>query len=330
MSRKTRRTKAGTITVIRNSKSKKTSKNIKSNQVRETREQRKLKKNGSGTYTFHLHDKKGKTRLLLKHPTLRSYIPETKTLSKSTLSRMLNRYHMVYMKPRSGSMGRGVMRVEQHPEARKHTHNKRCKKCGGTLHHAVKLWGYQLGLTKKTYTSYAGMYRSLNTLTEDRAYLIQKGIHLLKHRGQPFDIRIMVQKNEKGTFICTGMVARMAKKGRIVTNGSQGGSILPVKPLLERTIGISATRKRIRQMEHIALLTAKELRRHHAAICEIGLDIALDQKGYPWILEVNTRPDPCPFTLLDDPRPLRKIVRYGKGYGRRYKLICKKARKGKL
>jgi D-alanine-D-alanine ligase-like ATP-grasp enzyme len=55
---------------------------------------------------------------------------------------------------------------------------------------------------------------------------------------------------------------------------------------------------------------------------EIGVDVALDRELRPWILEVNTRPDHCPFAVLQDQTMIRRIVHYGKQYGRTYKLAC--------
>ncbi|UUZ90327.1 YheC/YheD family protein [Paenibacillus sp. P25] len=44
--------------------------------------------------------------------------------------------------------------------------------------------------------------------------------------------------------------------------------------------------------------------------------MAIDQKLYPWILEVNTWPDPWIFRKLKDKRIFRRIYRYSKAYGR--------------
>ncbi|WP_282939090.1 hypothetical protein [Paenibacillus sp. RC67] len=44
-------------------------------------------------------------------------------------------------------------------------------------------------------------------------------------------------------------------------------------------------------------------------------------------MEVNTCPDPCPFTKVPDKSMIRKIVAYARAYGKRYCLKCSKAKR---
>ncbi|MNC18497.1 hypothetical protein D3C75_663990 [compost metagenome] len=84
----------------------------------------------------------------------------------------------------------------------------------------------------------------------------------------------------------------------------------------------------IAAMNRLGVKAAVQLSGSYPGLREIGVDIALDKGLHPWILEVNTFPDPCPFTKLPDSRMLRRIVRYGKAYGRVYNLKCMKAKRG--
>lgn len=81
-------------------------------------------------------------------------------------------------------------------------------------------------------------------------------------------------------------------------------------------------------MYKLGVKCALQLSSAYPGLKEIGLDLALDRRLTPWILEVNTAPDPCPFTKLKDTRMLDRIVRYGTAYGRTYKLKCMKAKRG--
>ncbi|CAK4824486.1 unnamed protein product [Aphanomyces euteiches] len=141
---------------------------------------------------------------------------------------------------------------------------------------------------------------------------------MLRFQGRPFDFRVMIQKNPNGKWETTGIAGRVAHPSKAVTNGSQGGTIYPagslIKPALIQTLG------------HIAHLTAVQFSLKYPLMNELGIDIAVDRHRKPWILEVNTRPDPCPFTKLADKRSINKIVAYGKAYGRRYCLRCIKAK----
>ncbi|MDN4067816.1 YheC/YheD family protein [Paenibacillus vini] len=249
-----------------------------------------------------------KTRILLQHSELRKYVPSTYRLTRGRLQVMLEQYGMLYLKPDKGSLGIGVMRVE---------------KRGRTFK-------YQYGVHSYTFPSFDAMFRSLQRRTGSRCYLIQKGIHLLKFEGRPFDFRVMVQRNPSGKWETTGMAARVAHPHKVVTNGSQGGTIYPAEDLITPIAGAERTVRLLQKMDRLARWTGAQFRNTYPAMNELGLDIAIDRKLVPWILEVNTRPDPCPFTKLEDKESIRKIISYAEGYGRKYNLVCSKAERAPI
>lgn len=246
-----------------------------------------------------------KTRIVLRNKHLQKHVPATHPFNQKRLSAMLARYGMIYVKPDAGSLGVGVMRVE---------------KKGGT-------YRYQSGVRTFTFPTFEKLFRSLQSACGSKRYLIQKGVHVLKHEGNPFDFRVMIQKKPSGGWECTGTAGRVAHPLKAVTNGSQGGTIYSVTDLIEPKYGSEATTSLLQKMEQLAQLTAAQFGRSYPAMNELGLDIAVDRKLKPWILEVNTHPDPCPFTKLEDKKIIRKIVMYAKAYGRRYSLTCSKAKK---
>ncbi|ANE46503.1 hypothetical protein SY83_09680 [Paenibacillus swuensis] len=246
-----------------------------------------------------------KTRVVLRDRKLSKHVPKTYRLTRSRLLSMLNRYGMVYVKPDTGSLGVGVMRVEKRG----------------------KSYRYHSGLNKHTFSAFRGMYASLQQHTGKRLYLVQKGIHVLRYKGRPVDFRVMIQKSPSRCWEPTGTVARVAHPRKAVTNGSQGGTIYPAADMIRPVGGSAQSRRILKHMDRLAVRTAAQFGRAYPAMNELGLDIALDRKLTPWILEVNTRPDPCPFTKLTNKRSITKIVAYGKAYGRRYCLNCSKAKR---
>jgi len=248
--------------------------------------------------------KLAKTRIVLRSAELARHTPATRSYSARRLSAMLNRYRMVYVKPDRGSLGVGVIRVER----------------------GRRGYRYQSGTRVYAFTTFSALSRSLRARIGRRRYLIQKGIHVLRRGGRPFDFRIMIQKSPRRKWECTGSVGRLAHPRKIVSNGSQGGTIYPVSALLRPIAGKTRSARLLRTMQRMARLTAARFGRAYPAMNELGLDIAVDRRLKPWILEVNTHPDPCPFTKLRDRAPIRRIVRYGKAYGRHYSLNCSKAR----
>ncbi|RIX60207.1 YheC/YheD family protein [Paenibacillus nanensis] len=259
----------------------------------------------SSRKVYRIADKWAKTNVMLQDKGLRSFIPVTRRFNQSTFRSMLQRYRMVYVKPTFGSLGRGVMRVE--------------KRAGGT-------YSYQLGGRRRSFKSFDALYRAVKQDTLGKSYLVQQGIHALGYEGRSYDLRVVVQQSPSGGLEATGTVARVAHPGKIVTNGSQGGTILPA----EQVLGISTSPlqrvKLLRTIDQIGVNTMKRLRRRYPRLKEIGLDVAIDRNHHPWILEVNTTPDHCPFAILQDQTMIRKIIDYGSRYGRRYRLKCFKAK----
>jgi glutathione synthase/RimK-type ligase-like ATP-grasp enzyme len=251
--------------------------------------------------------KLAKTRIVQQSRELARHVPDTRRFSRHQLYAMLEQYRMVYVKPDRGSLGVGVMRID--------------KERGG--------YRYQNGTRIYACPTFQALYRALKKTIREERYLIQRGIRALRRGGCPFDFRIMVQRNPAKTWVCTGTAGRVAHPRKVVSNGSQGGTIYVADALLRPIAGRARSVRIQSAMRRLAILTALQFSRSYPAMNELGLDIAVDRSLRPWILEVNTRPDPCPFTKLDDTSAIRRIVRYAQAYGRSYCLACTKARKAR-
>lgn len=252
------------------------------------------------SYTQHVGSKWAKTRVLLRSKKLRPYVPRTKILNKKSLGAMLKRYEMVYIKPNHGSSGIGVAKLE------------RLSQNGGNLYRCR--WGTR----KREFSSFANMYRMVRKMTSRRRYLVQKGIRLLRHNNLPFDLRVMVQISPRGRWKTTGIIGRIAAPNKVVTNRSGGGAIMKVRPLLARHAHEPQRSRLIRKLKRLGVLTSRRLKRTYPGIKELGLDVALDRNLKPWILEANSTPVVKLFHQLGDKRMIRRIIRYGKAYGRTF------------
>lgn len=241
-----------------------------------------------------VHSKWRKTEAIKVNPAVREHIPDTRQLGRATLQAMLSEYGMVYVKPDKGTFGKGVIRVEQDGAGFK----------------------FQSGTTVRTFASYDGLYEGLKQLTGKRLYLVQKGIHLLKHGGRRFDLRVMVQKSPAGHWESTAMVGRVAYPGKIVTNYHSGGTLKPVPVLLQAHMGSEELSSFTGGLKRLGVSVAKQLEAAYPGIKEIGIDIAVDRNHKSWILEVNTCPDPYIFRILKDKEISRRVIRYAKAYGR--------------
>ncbi|WP_274366233.1 YheC/YheD family protein [Paenibacillus thermotolerans] len=242
----------------------------------------------------HVYSKWLKTKAILKDRKVRMFVPETRRMNEKSLREMLRRYSMVYIKPVAGRQGKGVMRVEQ---------------SNGS-------YSYQKGEKKRVFDSFPSMYQSIVRNKNKCPYLVQKGIHLLKYKGRQFDIRVMVQRNRKRAWEMTGMIGRVAHPRKIVTNYHNGGKPTEVRKLLKPYASgkkLSAIEKTLSKTGYDA---AKALSRTYSGLNMIGADIGLDNRLRPWIIELNTSPDPFIFEHLTDKSIARKVISYARALKR--------------
>lgn len=236
-----------------------------------------------------------KTKWLLKEPHLISYVPATVPFSKSNLASMLSSYSTVFFKPTNGSGGNKIIRIK--------------RKDGG--------YQKQYKAVKTTYSSQEKLYKELKRFAGKEDFLLQKGINLDKSNGKPFDIRVMVQKTNKGSWVSTGMFTKIGNPNKVATNYNQGGKIGYFHTTLAGAgYDDSAIKSIDNNLKQLGVSVGQNFDRHYKGFKELGLDVALDTKGRPWILEVNTRPQIYPVKGLKDKTLYNRILSYGKQYGR--------------
>jgi glutathione synthase/RimK-type ligase-like ATP-grasp enzyme len=239
-----------------------------------------------------------KTKVLQKSKSLRSYVPETKLFSHSSLLTMLQKHKMVYVKPTNGSAGHGVIRAE-------------LKKQDGSI-----LYQYQSGMKKRTFHTFNQFFISMNQTKLKRTYLIQQGIHLLQKDKRPFDVRIMVQRTSGSPWKVTGVIGRLAHPKKIVTNYHSQGKPLSLGLLLSPYLQGSKKQTYKATLQKLGVRIAKHYQKTYPGFREIGVDIGIGPNLHPWVLEVNTSPDPFIFNQLKNKKMFRTVLKYAKANGR--------------
>ncbi|MCZ8522320.1 YheC/YheD family protein [Paenibacillus mucilaginosus] len=139
-----------------------------------------------------------KTKWMMGNRQLRPHVPQTEPFTKARLQTMLKRYpSSVYFKPVRGSGGNGIVRIQ------------RLKSGKYLMRHLQE---------RKVLPSLDSLYGVLKRFAGRRPYLLQRGIRLMKTRGKPFDLRVMVQKTKGGRWLSTGIFAKIGKPGKVVNN----------------------------------------------------------------------------------------------------------------
>ncbi|SMO68340.1 YheC/YheD family protein [Melghirimyces algeriensis] len=230
-----------------------------------------------------------KNKVMEQHPLLRPYLPRTSWFSKEALDYWASRYPLLFIKPDKGGGGAGIIRI---------------RRVNGK---------WELAFRRSVrIVSKQDLYPTVEKLLLPyRNYLVQEGIHLASVQGRPFDIRIMMQK-PKGRWIVSGMVAKVAAHGRFVTNHCKGGRPFRLERILHmmESEGSPAPQGLVQELEKVSLLTANVLESRFPGIKELGIDVALDQRGKIWILEVNTRPHFQMFRKIGKPILYQNILKF--------------------
>lgn len=192
-------------------------------------------------------------------------LPPTRRYSQANLRQMMNRYKNLYVKPQSGSIGAGIVKLSRQARGR---------------------WLIQKSTGKQT-ASKQKTLRKIQQYVADQPYLVQRGIPLAKHNGQPFDLRVVVQRAGDGNWQVTAMLGKVARKGNHVTNAFRGGMIKRADDLFTKTFKHSEEVRHA--VERLSLDIARHLGNKIERFSDVGLDIGLTKSGKPYFIEANGR-----------------------------------------
>lgn len=207
-----------------------------------------------------------KTNVLLKNRDVARHIPETRIYNKAVLTRMLNQYGRVVMKPCIGFGGLGLILISK-------------LRSGYTVHHRERI------LSR---LSFEAMLALVERLRRRRAYLVQRGLVLASISGRPVDYRVKLLRRH-GKWFTKAIVGRLAKPGLFVTNIHSGGTLLRANDALRRSLSISPHAKK-QEMNKLSYLGMEVMTRAFPGIDKLGFDYGIDRYGNIWLLEVNTQP----------------------------------------
>ncbi|MDD9271199.1 YheC/YheD family protein [Paenibacillus sp. GCM10023248] len=234
--------------------------------------------------------KLGKHNFMKKYSHIAPLLPDTAAATKSNILRMIRKYDSLYLKPDEGTGGHGIYKITK-------------------TDHGFLLRG---GTASRSFASFDDLYRSLQNFIYKTKYVVQQGIDLAKHNGRSFDIRVMVQRNRSRQLVTTGIIGRLAKPGKVVTNFHSGGTPLPIETLLQSHLSGDERIDFIKKIESLGREASMVLRESYRGKKAFGVDIAIDSTMKPWILEINTGPDMSIFNTLKDKTMYRRILRYAK------------------
>lgn len=238
---------------------------------------------------------------LKKDTQLQHYLPESYLFKNyQMLKTMSSKHSTLFLKPVTGSLGKGIIRIH-----REETGGYSCS------------YSSLSGTHQQTFTRLSKLFNKISGKLKSRSYQIQQGIHLATVRGKPVDFRALVQRNSQGEWSVTSVVARVAREQHFVSNIAQGGSLNKVTDALEHSSLSSDLRAELpAKMRRAALDIAKGIETFIPAhFAELGVDLAIDERGKIWLLEVNSKPSKNDNTFGGSGRirpSVRKTIQYAR------------------
>lgn len=222
---------------------------------------------------------------------LAPHIPLTLPLSLELLTSLVDHYDDLYLKPDSLYKGKGVCRLMRQGS-------------GWTLQ--TRAEGGNQSILIPTKADFADALAEL--LMPDLPYVVQEGLPLATYLGNRFDLRSLVQRDGSGAWRVSGVVARIAPTGSVITSPRSGGQIAAVDSALEHAFGPRASQIR-REIDRVSLAHAERIDQHLGPCAELGLDLGVLEDGSIKLIEVNGIPLRVSLDRLNDPMVGEQIER---------------------
>ena len=209
-------------------------------------------------------------QMLKSHPLSNQYLPETYPLNYSFLTKALNNFTTVYIKPKNSSHGVGIKRITKSA-----TNAFACY--SNTLN----------GTVRKQYTSVEQLMMNEFNKIPTSHYIIQQGIELQTIDGRPFDFRIHTNKDGKGKWQMSAIAVKMAGEHKVTTHHLHGGKIKS----LSEVFNAEEAKMYINLLKEDVLALSEALDESIGdLIGELGIDIGIDKDKRVWLFEINARP----------------------------------------
>lgn len=215
---------------------------------------------------------------------LKNYIPDTKRLSNlPSLEYMLDKYPEIFIKPVNGMKGKEIYLLS------KTNGNIMCK---------------YLGRNSCETQIFHGSEEFLDLLASKskrkRQYILQAAISRMKYKSQPFDFRVMAVKNGSGHWATPAIFTKLAEPGGFITNISSRGQYLSLSTLMEDIESKLPYNQKhlVTLLSNLSTRTASILDKNFGPLGKLGIDIAIDVFGKPWLIEANGNPGLMPKAAL--------------------------------
>lgn len=230
-------------------------------------------------------------RYIRTDPRLRMFLPETEPVTDpGQVIRFTDRLRRAILKPVDLSRGRGICVVE-------------------AVSAGYRVTDYRAHVPEIRWLEGRAGFRRFLEQNPDffHRYLIQRYLRLARIGDSCFDIRVVMQKNARREWTCSGIECRVSSHGFHLTNISRGGAALTLPEALRRSFGghVGMLPENILDFCRRFCLCMDREGEHFA---EFGMDVAVDVHKNLWLIEANVFPSFKGFQRID--RQTYLTIRY--------------------
>ncbi|WP_053361411.1 YheC/YheD family protein [Bacillus sp. FJAT-27251] len=207
---------------------------------------------------------------IMSNAKLDKYLPKTCLFKPETLMEQLNKERRLILKPAYGSLGGQIYLIEL------------------TDNHIVNIYRDTL-VPMYSFSDKKMLIKKVTEMIGQKDFIIQREIQMAKVDGKMMDLRILVQKGISGNWEVTNGISKVAPYNFFVTNHCE--KIYRMEEVLKiLTSDLKKTDPLLNEIYEASIKTARKLEADIGVLGEIGIDMAIDNAGRIWIIEVNGRP----------------------------------------
>ncbi|KAB3529308.1 YheC/YheD family endospore coat-associated protein [Alkaliphilus serpentinus] len=206
-------------------------------------------------------------QLLSTNSKIAPHLPYTEKYTNiAKVKGLLEKYHSLYLKPASRARGIGQMKLDKERRG-------------------ISLVDFEKN--KLFFKDYQDLSKFLDRKISTN-YIVQQAVHY-KAKNRHVDFRLVLQKNSDRKWGLTGLVARIAKEGSIITNAQGRDQSILGKKALKSIFGLSDEKAKsiISQMTDIVIEAVNMYEKNGYHLGDLAADIALDPNLHIWLLELQ-------------------------------------------